>query len=507
MTKHLGLMLCISSACILGGCRLSDPLDDVSRVSLADRPALQKCLAAPDLPGNQWTPRAGKARCWLSLPQEPSLHEIAQTLQKPNGAATLDRQYAQILAEHYSDPAHRDFLFAAYQDFGTADGRKLAADWLAKSPNNPYAQLAQAEAVLAQAWTVRGNAYASETTDEQFEGMASQLRDAVPLLQSVLQAEPKLSPACVALMQIGSMVPDESLRVPATRGCMRVDPLSWHVNDQWMLDVDPRWKRGEASFNDLDRAIAQIRLHVKDSPMLGSLLAKGIGRRAYLHYQSSDLTPIATELDLAAHTAPDAFYLAKAGMALQQAHDPRKALDYVSQALRFSPNEPDFLIDRAELLESLGRGDEAHADARLAGAQKPEDCGCDDYYPRLATFYGGLDEVNDERVILQKDILLVKDHKWALTVLCQTYLGLHLDGGHALTCTRQLITEYPDDSEAVYLRALAFYNAHDPAAAEFDARYRSMDGRDNPNRAMEIQQLDGLKKMPVASNETSSRAP
>ncbi len=141
--KHFGLALCLFSIGIANGCSRDsfngDPLDEVASVSAANRPALQACLAAPDLPGNHWPAGAGKARCWLSLAQEPSLKEIAATLSEPDGAVKLDRRYAEILAAHYNDPMHRDALFAAYQDFGTAEGQRLADDWLAKSRGSAFA--------------------------------------------------------------------------------------------------------------------------------------------------------------------------------------------------------------------------------------------------------------------------------------------------------------------------------------------------------------------------------
>jgi len=148
-------MLCVLTICFVSGCS-GNPLDDMSSVPAADRAALKECLAVPDLPDNRWPENAGKARCWLSLPQSPSLKEIAATLKEPDGALKLDRRYAEILAAHYNDPMHRDSLFRAYKEFGTPAGQLLATDWMTKAPGSQFARMAKGEAALEAAWDARG---------------------------------------------------------------------------------------------------------------------------------------------------------------------------------------------------------------------------------------------------------------------------------------------------------------------------------------------------------------
>lgn len=479
-----GLLLIgtVSCSCLAA----TDPFDDMSSVAVADRPALQACLAATDLPGNHWPVRAGKARCWLSLPQSPSLGEIAVLLKAPHGAAKLDRRYAEILAADYADPAHRETLFRAYQDFGTDVGQRVAQEWLRKSPKSVFAQMARGDAALGAAWKFRGSQYADKTTSVQFTAMAEQLKIAVPILLAVLRVEPKLSPACVDLMQIGNMIGDPGLSESATQHCMKVDPFSLHVNDMWLTGFDPRWG---GSFDELDRAVQQIRLREPKSPMLASLLSKGIGRRAYMSLEdNSRLLPIAVQLDQAAVTAPDAFYLDKAGVAADQAGNYREARDYFAQALRFAPNAADFLIDQASWLARTGDHAHAMANVQLAQAQ-PDDCGCKDH-ASIAAVLLELNQLAPARVELHKALQKPDQRLWAMTRLCQTYFmaGFDRDGG--LSCTKQFVEEFPDNSEALYLRALALYIVHDPGAKEFDARFRKHADMSNEGQRSEIEQLN-----------------
>lgn len=498
--RQFCLALCMVSIGIANGCsRNPDPLDDVSSVPAADRPALQACLAAPDLPDNHWPAGAGKARCWLSVPQNPSLKEIAATLREPDGAVKLDRRYAEILAAHYNDPVHRDALFAAYQDFGTTEGQRLADDWLAKSRGSAFAHMAKGQAALGAAWKARGSQYAADTTDPQFAGMTEQLKIAVPLLESALHDEPRLSPACVDLMDIGDIVGAAALHEAAAQHCTRIDPLSWHVNSMLLAAADPRWG---GSFDALDRAVEQIRLREQKSPMLASLLAKGIGRRVYMGLSDdSKLAPIAAELERTARTAPDPFYLDKAGVAAEQAGNPPKAMVYISQALRFAPNEANFLIDRAELRTRMGDRPHALTDA-LHAAALPDDCGCR-HDSDLAMIFFDLHRISEERTELQKVMANPAQREnrvWALTALCKSY-AMERDNEHGLPCSKQLAEELPGDSEALYLHALFLYAAHDPDAAEADARFRKLVNASDPSDQAEIAQLDELKNPGGQANQ------
>jgi tetratricopeptide (TPR) repeat protein len=481
--------LLLLTTCFASGCT-RDALEDMSAVPAADRAALQACMATPDLAGNHWPERAGKARCWLSLPQNPSLQDVSRMLKEPQGDLKLDRRYAEILSAHFNDPAHRDLLFLAYKDFRTEEGQRVAAEWFAKVPGSAFARAARGDAILGMAWKARGHAFASQTSDAQLDSMTSQLKIAVPLLESALRDEPKLSPACVDLIDIGNLVDATPLRDSAMQHCSAIDPLSWHVNSMYLTEADPRWG---GSFDKIDQAVEQIRLRVKESPMLASLLAKGIGRRAFLPLNDdSNLLPIAGEIDRAALAAPDPYYIAKAGLAAEQGGNLAKAGDDFSQALRFAPDDPNILTDRAEL--SIKTNDRLRAlnDAQRA-ARQPDDCECTDH-ATLATVFRDLDRVAEERTELLRVGHDDANRQWALSMLCKTYITGAFDSAHALPCAKQLVEEFPDDSEALYLRALTLYAVHDPAATQFDKRFREHVGASDPARSGEIEQLDELAK-------------
>lgn len=432
---------------------------------------LQRCLAYPDLPGNHWPAGSAKGRCGLFQIQDPPLDRIAATLAAPDGAAQLDRDYAQLLEAHYRDPAHGEALFDAYQDFGTVKGQRLAALWFEKSPQSAFAMMAKGHAAYGAAGDARGTDFIGKTSNNQIDAMHAQLAVAVPLLKAALAREPRLSPACVDLMWAAAMVDDSAGHDAAAKHCMAVDPLSWTVNSAWMRGYDPRWG---GSFRSMDRAIDEIRTRVPANPALGSLLAKSIGLRVFLGRDwNSDLTGIAKTLNHAAVTAPDSFYIGQAGIAAKQAKNYRKALGYLSQALRFAPHYSLFLVERGELRKTMGDRAGALADLHRAMSLVKDDCDCRDD-ERIFQLLLGFESIEEKRTAFQGDMKYPEKHEWASYRMCETYINDAYDRERALACSKQLTDEFPNSAEALFTRSFVLYRTHEPGAAEVAARFHQV---------------------------------
>jgi len=460
---------------------------------------LQRCLAYPDLPGNHWPAGSARGRCGLFQIQDPPLDRIAATLAAPGGAAQLDREYAQLLEAHYRDPTHGEVLFDAYQDFGTANGQKIAASWLEKSPQSAFAMMAKGRAAYGAAGDARGTDFIGKTSNSQIDAMNAQLAIAVPLLKAALTREPRLSPACVDLMWAAAMVNDRNGHDAAAKQCMAIDPLSWTVNSAWLRGYDPRWG---GSFRSMDRAIDEIRTRVPANPALGSLLAKSIGLRVFLGRDwNSDLTGIAKVLDHAAVTAPDSFYIGQAGIAAKQAKNNQKALGYLSQALRFAPNYSLFLVERGELRKSMGDRAGARADLHRAMALVKDDCDCRDD-ERIFQLLLGLESIEEKRMAFQSDMKSPEKHEWASYRMCETYINDAYDRERALACTKQLADEFPNSAEALFMRSFVLYRTHEPGAAEVAARFHQVA---DPSDERQQQMISALARISSPEGQAQTR--
>ncbi|NZA27121.1 hypothetical protein H0E84_12095 [Luteimonas sp. SJ-92] len=444
---------------------------------------VERCLAYPDLPGNDWTAGAARARCPLLASASPSIEEIAAVLASADGAVVLDRRYAAMLEAQGSDPASDEPLFRAYHAFGSSDeSRRLAALWLSQAPDSPYARAAMGSHLAAAAGRSRGNRAIRDTPASDLRAMERLMRPAIRMLQSALEIEPRLSPACMDLMVAARLLGDRELRDSATGHCLSVAPLSWNVRFQQQQALDPRWG---GSFAELDASVAELRPLAERNPALGGMLARAVGLRAYLAYlgRRASIGDLAADFEEAARIAPDPIFIGEAGMAARANGDYRRALGYLSQALRLAPANDRFLRGRADVRRKLEDYAGAVADAKeamVAGAPTGHNYGV------LGQALGKLGRRAEARKAFHSAMQYPPQRKWAFMRWCETYIIGGMEREAALACSKGLATEYPDEAEAQFMRSVVLYKAGESdeasiAAARFG---KLVDERDPRQRQM-----------------------
>jgi hypothetical protein len=261
----------------------------------------QRCLAYPDLPGNEWPAGAAIARCVLMRRPMLTLDEIEKMLSQPGGAAELDKRYASLLQAHYDDPLQKEQIFVSYEIFDKSEhSQRVAEQWLGESPKSTYAKLALGVVHAEQGWHARGDKFAKETPRASLEAMQKQFLVAVPLLLEALKQEPRLSPACNELAAIGRMSSDR-LQQGAMAACLSNDPASYHVLREWLMEAQPKWG---GSADAMRSVVAYTAARVDKYPILGSLLAAAAG---YDASNEHDLERSLPGLVSAVKIAPNAF--------------------------------------------------------------------------------------------------------------------------------------------------------------------------------------------------------
>lgn len=494
------LSACISKSAESEIARMqTEPLDWSVYLSAAQQAEriqdpIQRCLAYPDLPGNQWPVGSAKARCpLLVLTPKPALSELAAILDESNGAETLDHQYALYLDAHYDDPSRREAIFLAYNGFDSSDDAKRVAErWQADAPNSPYAQTALGLTLLHAAGEARGSEVYARTAESRIQTMLRLLAQAKPLLQSAQAKAPRLSPACIGLMRIGKMEGDNALRDAATEHCLKVDPLSWNVRFEWQRSLDPLWG---GSFEALDQSVEQIRPLVKQNPALGSMLARGVGMRAYVPVTQGQPRPSqAAGFEAAARIAPDPLFIGNVGLIAQEQGDLPKAMVYLSQAIRLAPMNSQFLGARAQVRQKMNDYAGAASDAKRAIAI---DGDSGKLYSTLGQALSKLGKIEEARAAFETAMQSPYQRQWAFMRWCETFILGTLVADRALACTQGLVKEYPENAEALFMRSWVLYEVKDPAAAELDAHFRSViDAGDERHRqmALELTRLSSKKE-------------
>jgi tetratricopeptide (TPR) repeat protein len=300
-----------------------------------------RCLAHPDLPGNDWSPDAGKWRCSILRKPMLSLDEIDQLLQAEEGTAELEHRFAQLLDAHYKDQQQREQIFNAFGPFDdSARAGAVAKRWLERSPKSAFANMAMASHHSDMGWKARGTQYAQETPQAQLQRMNDEFALAVPLYLKALEIEPRLSPACTRLAAIGRQSSDELQRY-AMRICTKVDPDSYYLALERIFGAQPRWGGSDEA---LRLAVAYAAARVEKNPTLGALLGEGAG---YGPSVADNFGDVVDELVGAVRMAPSGTLAAHAGRGYRVKSDPWSSIAYLSQGLRFWPKNEDWRYERA----------------------------------------------------------------------------------------------------------------------------------------------------------------
>ena len=504
LNRHLflatPLALCLLSAHALAAAT-KPPADYAAHVAAlrkadAITDPLQRCLAYPDLPGNTCAPGVAKARCTMFLtPQPYSLDAIDKLLAQPGGAATLDAAFGALLDAHFSVPTQREHIAIALGVFDDEDHRdsaeRVARAWLTAAPESPFARTALGHALAGRGWDARGTQYVSKTPDQNLEKMTEYFVDAAKHYSAAMKTNAKLLPACGGLMAIGRQSSDD-VQAFATKQCLEADPSSYHVINELMTAAEPRWGGSDGEM----RAVAAYALaRQADNPVL-ALLAFHHAFYAIERMKDGDAQALAV-LEPAARQVPNAAHLRLVGGAYWRNNENWKALVYLSQALRFSPDVAQESRFRASVLWELGETEWARADAERAVALDQKN----GYALRLlGKIVRELDGSTAALPYFQRALEDSKTREYAFNDYCGSLIDAkRLDD--AGKCVDDLLAAYPGNPEG-WRQRLLLIGFDAPASVEAMERFVALHDPKRWNNHSAA--ADTVRKVLAAKNGTAS---
>lgn len=156
-------------------------------------------------------------------------------------ASSGDRERVERVLRGLTDLAHLDFVLELVTGRSKARPAWLE-EWLADDPDDPLASTAHGVFLVNAAWEHRTRRPARELTNEQIDGFLTALREAEPLLRSLVDAEPRNAPAWRALIDVsrGLDVGIEEQTDMIVR-CSAATPLFVPACRAYLQSVCPKW--------------------------------------------------------------------------------------------------------------------------------------------------------------------------------------------------------------------------------------------------------------------------
>lgn len=153
---------------------------------------LQRCLALPDMPGNQWAPGLARAYCELLFGEVITRPTAAGHIDGGTVAA-LDALYRRDLERHFSKDDFSEIIHRDFQQFGgDEETERLTASWLKQAPDSPFAHLFRGAYLADLASTARGGRWAQETPAEDLRRMSELAAQGLELYATAIRLEPRL---------------------------------------------------------------------------------------------------------------------------------------------------------------------------------------------------------------------------------------------------------------------------------------------------------------------------
>ncbi len=410
---------------------------------------LQRCLAYPDPPNSHWSHDAVAAYCHYRFQSFLSFKEV-QALIQGGHAAELDRRLAQALNEQQTKPDSvglLDLIYYADFDSGLPEVRSMIEAWKRASPKSAFAYAASGFAYVDAAADARGTAFMQDTPKSKVEAMERFLSRANDDLQHAIALDPQVTPAYVAMINLGKMGAggEGDYAGQAFQLGVTAAPADYAIYNSYMTALQPKWG---GSLSSMQQLASMAQAHAKENPLLKLLPAEVLAYRYDVCNCESraNWAMVSSAFDEAA----DAELLMNAGSAASVNGYNELAAVYLSEALRFEPNAGKAHVYRDNALTVLGQPAWALADANWMVSVSPN---YGEAYDARAYAYEAQGDYTHAAQDLSKAITLDNDDTWAVAELGKIYVDKTHEWDYGWDIADRLIRFHPEDPRGWALRA------------------------------------------------------
>ena len=350
------------------------PADSLSAVFEAEQitDPMQRCMAYPTPSGYHWPQAMNAARCADLV--APGLASDRFTKAIDDGkAGEVDAHLDALVADYFAKRAPEGALQDAYGHnfWNSSETLKRSIDqWLAQAPASAHALTARGMYLVATAQQARGEDTIDNTPAQNIASMRKSLDLAQRDLEKAISLNPRIMPAYSALIYVAKLSGDRELAERAIRQATEIDPATFFPRAYLSSMYEPRWG---GSFEVMDRLAEEAMPLVDQNPRLTDLKVTALAARGLPFHWAHDYPAALREFEKGLAEGSDKFYLDLAQNAAGKMSNDVRAVELLSQIVRFSPNDIAARRSRAYYLAQLGRDDWATSDLDVVLRANPHD--------------------------------------------------------------------------------------------------------------------------------------
>jgi tetratricopeptide (TPR) repeat protein len=353
--------------------------------------------------------------------------------------------------------------------------KRLIDQWLVQAPASAHAFTVRGIYWLATAQEARGEDTIANTPAENLTNMRKALDSAQRDLEKAISINPRVMPAYTASIHVAKLAGNRELAERSIQQATKIDPATFYPRAQLSDMYEPRWG---GSFEAMDRLAADAMPLADQNPRLIDLKVTALAARGLPFHWAHDYASALREFEKGLAEGPDKFYLDLAQYAAGKANDNVRAVELLSQIVRFSPNDMDARRTRAYHLAKLGRDDWAASDLDIALAANPRDVETMRSYANL------LIHKNDNEAAqakLKELIAADPTDRWAKVTLIWMYMHRTHRVAEATALIDEMLKKEPESGELWLMRVQVLDASQGPGmhdAAENFLRYADTSAQD-----------------------------
>lgn len=282
----------------------------------------------------------------------------------------LEQRLSEVQKRYEEGLVSDSVVMLAFKALANSDPthEELLNEWVESMPKSFAALAARGMYYVDVGWSIRGTAYARDTSDTQASGMRDYHDRGLLDLQMAVASNPAFIAGYAEIISVSKSSSNDFVLNETLRQALEFDPGSYVVRKAHLSGLMPRWG---GSYESIERFIDDTRKYSDENPRLKPLLGFADYVRARNYGDRSDYKKAVEYYTKALKHGDKAWYYKARGVAYYSMSDNVNALKDLNRAIELWPQYADALAWRGTVYEEMEMYDEALADLNLAGRLKP----------------------------------------------------------------------------------------------------------------------------------------